>query len=385
MYEILEKLAGFREEVRAFCEEKIAPHAVEVDEKQVYSSEVHQAIHSKGWWGCTVPKEYGGLGYSTTEYIIIVEEISRVCGSTGLTFAAHNSLGTYPITIFGTEEQRRKYLPNACKNGSLIAFGLSEPEAGSDAGGTRTKAVRDGDYYIINGTKCWITSAEPCKVAIGTARTSDEGGVKGISSFILEKGMEGFTVGKKENKMGCRGSNTAYLHFDDLKVHKSQLLGEEGHGFKEFMITLDGGRISIGAMALGIAQAALELASKYAVERKSFGKPISSHQAIQWKVADMATQVEAARHLVYGAAYLKDHQKPMSKESAMAKLFASEVANFCTYQTIQILGADGYSSKYPAERYYRDMKLCEIGEGTSEVQRIVIARDIFRSISAKRK
>lgn len=381
MYDLLEKLADFREEVRSYCEEKIAPHAVEVDEKQIFSDAVHQAINDKGWWGCIVPKEYGGLGYSTAEYIVLVEEISRVCGSTGLTFAAHNSLGTFPINAFGTEKQRQKYLPNAAKNGDLIAFGLTEPEAGSDAGGTKSKAERDGDHYMLNGTKCWITSAEPCTVAIATARTSDEGGVKGISSFILEKGMEGFSVGKKENKLGCRGSNTAYLHFDDLKLHESQRLGDEGVGFKQFMITLDGGRISIGAMALGIAQAALELASSYALKRKQFGKPISAFQAIQWKVADMATQVEAARHLVYGSAYLKDSGRRMTKQSAMAKVYASEVANFCTYQAIQILGAEGYSSKYPAERYYRDMKLCEIGEGTSEVQRIVIAREVFKSIS----
>lgn len=381
MYDLLEKLIDFRAEVRAFCEEQIAPHAVEVDEKQIISDEVNEAINTKGWWGCIVPKDYGGLGYSNAEYAVLVEEISRVCGSTGLTFAAHNSLGTFPISTFGTDEQRMKYLPTTCKNGDLIAFGLTEPEAGSDAGGTKSKAVRDGDHYVINGTKSWITSAEPCTVAIVTARTSDEGGVKGISSFILEKSMNGFTVGKKENKLGCRGSNTAFLHMDDVRVHESQRLGDEGLGFKQFMITLDGGRISIGAMALGLAQAALELASKHAIKRKTFGKPISAYQAIQWKIADMATQIEAARHMVYGAAYLKDTGKPVTKQSAMAKVFASEVANFCTYQAIQVLGGDGYSSKYPAERYYRDMKLCEIGEGTSEVQRIVIAREVFKSVS----
>jgi alkylation response protein AidB-like acyl-CoA dehydrogenase len=382
MDDILDKLTDFRAEVRAFCEKEIAPHAVEADERQIFSREIHEAINSKGWWGCIVPNEYGGLGYGTGEYVVLVEEISRVCGSTGLTFAAHNSLGTFPITAFGTDEQRRKYLPNACKNGELIAFGLTEPEAGSDAGGTQSKAVRDGDHYLINGTKCWITSAEQCTVAVATARTSDEGGVKGISSFILEKGMNGFTVGKKENKMGCRGSNTAYLHFDDVRVHESQRLGDEGLGFKQFMITLNGGRISIGAMALGIAQAAFEVASRYAIERRAFGKSISSFQAIQWKVADMATQIEAARLLVYRSAFLKDANRRVTKESAMAKVFASEVANFCTYQAIQILGGDGYTSKYPAERYYRDMKLCEIGEGTSEIQRIVIAREVFRSLSA---
>jgi alkylation response protein AidB-like acyl-CoA dehydrogenase len=381
MYDLLEKLADFRADARAFCEEKVAPHAAEIDEKQIFKKEIQDNINSKGWWGCLIPKDYGGLGLTTAEYAVIVEEVSRVCGSTGLTLAAHNSLGTYPIYTFGTEEQRKKYLPDACRKGDLIAFGLTEPEAGSDAGGTKSKAVRNGEEYVLNGTKCWITSAEPCTVAIATARTSDEGGVKGISSFIIEKGTEGFSVGKEENKMGCRGSNTAYLHFDDVKLHERQRLGEEGVGFKQFMITLDGGRISIGAMALGLAQAAFELASKHALERQAFGKPISSFQAVQWKIADMAMRIEAARHLIYGCAMLKDQGKRHTKESAMCKVYASEVANFCTYEAIQILGADGYSSKYPAERYYRDMKLCEIGEGTSEVQRIVIAREVFKNTS----
>ncbi len=380
MYDLLEKLQGFREEVRDFCEKEIAPHAKEVDEKQIFSDDVAERINEKGWWGCIVPKEYGGLGMSQAEYVVIVEEMSRVCGSTALTFAAHNSLGTYPINTFGNEDQHKKYLPEAAK-GALVAFGLTEPEAGSDAGGTKTKAVKQDGGYLMNGTKCWITSAEPCKFAIATARTSDEGGVKGISSFILEKGMEGFSVGKKEDKMGCRGSNTAYLHFDDLKLPDSQLLGEEGKGFKQFMITLDGGRISIGAMALGLAQGAFESASRYSIERKQFGTSISNFQAIQWKVADMATQIEAARHLVYGAAWLKDQGRKMTRESAMAKVYASEVANFCTYQAIQVIGADGLTDKYPVERHFRDMKLCEIGEGTSEVQRIVIAREVLKSMS----
>lgn len=380
MYDLLEKLQGFREEVRDFCEREIAPHAKEVDEKQIFSDDVAERINEKGWWGCIVPKEYGGLGMSQAEYVVIVEEMSRVCGSTALTFAAHNSLGTYPINTFGNDDQRKKYLPEAAK-GALIAFGLTEPEAGSDAGGTKTKAVKQDGGYLMNGTKCWITSAEPCKFAIATARTSEEGGVKGISSFILEKGMEGFSVGKKEDKMGCRGSNTAYLHFDDLKLPDSQLLGEEGKGFKQFMITLDGGRISIGAMALGLAQGAFESASRYSIEREQFGTSISNFQAIQWKVADMATQIEAARHLVYGAAWLKDRGRKMTKESAMAKVYASEVANFCTYQAIQVIGADGLTDKYPVERQFRDMKLCEIGEGTSEVQRIVIAREVLKSMS----
>jgi alkylation response protein AidB-like acyl-CoA dehydrogenase len=376
------KYRDFRREVRTYCEEKIAPHAVEVDREQFHSEEVQKIINDRKWWGCIIPKEYGGLDLLTVEYAIIVDEISRVCGSTGLTFAAHNSLGTFPICAFGSGEQRKKYLPPAAEKGSLIAFGLTEPEAGSDAGGTKSRAEKKGDYYLINGTKCWITSANVCDYAIATARTSDEGGVHGISSFILEKGMAGFTAGKKENKIGCRGSDTAYLHFDDLKLPLWHLLGREGEGFKQFMITLDGGRISIAAMAIGLAQAAFELAVKYSESRVQFGKPINRNQAIQFKLADMATQIEAARLLTYKASWLKDNNLNYTKYSAMCKLFASEISNSCTYQAIQILGACGYTERYPAERYYRDMKLCEIGEGTSEIQRLVISREVVKELTA---
>ncbi len=376
------KYKDFRQEVRAYCEEKIAPHAVAVDREQFYSREIHEVINDKGWWGSIVPKEYGGLGLSTLEYAIIVEEISRVCGSTGLTFAAHNSLGTYPINAFGNDEQHRKYLPPAAEKGELIAFGLTEPEAGSDAGGTKSRAEKTADGYLVNGTKCWITSAEVCDCSIITARTSDEGGVHGISSFVIEKGMEGFSIGKHENKLGCRGSNTAFMHFDDLKISDWHLLGKEGEGFKQFMITLDGGRISIGAMAIGLAQAALELAARQSEARLENGKPISRHQSVQFMLADMATQVEAARLIMYKTAWLKDNGHKYTKISAMCKLYASEVAHYCTDKAIQILGLDGYTERFPAERYYRDMKLCEIGEGTSEVQRIVIAREVLRELTA---
>nr|MBN2276274.1 acyl-CoA dehydrogenase family protein [candidate division Zixibacteria bacterium] len=377
------KYKDFRQEIRAYCEEKIAPHAVEVDRDQFYSREIHEDINRKGWWGSIVPKDYGGLGLSTVEYAIIVEEISRVCGSTGLTFAAHNSLGTFPIYAFGTESQRKKYLPEAAEKGKLIAFGLTEPEAGSDAGGTKSRAEKKEYGYLINGTKCWITSANVCDTAIITARTSDEGGVHGISSFIVEKGMEGFSAGKKENKMGCRGSNTAYLHLDDLKISIDYLIGKEGEGFKQFMITLDGGRISIGAMAIGLAQAALETAARYSESTLENGKPINRHQSIQFKLADMAMQVEAARLLMYKTAWLKDNKHRYTKLSAMCKLYASEVSHYCTYQAIQILGLDGITEDFPAERYFRDMKLCEIGEGTSEVQRIVIAREALHELIPK--
>ncbi len=374
------KYKDFRQEVRGYCEEKIGPHAAEIDREQYFSKEVHKVVNDKGWWGSTVSKEYGGLGLLMAEYAIIVEEISRVCGSTGLTFAAHNSLGTWPISKFGNGEQKQKYLPPAAEKGSLIAFGLTEPDAGSDAGGTKSKAEKKGDEYLVNGTKCWITSANVCDYSIITARTDDQGGVHGISSFIIEKDMEGFSAGKKENKMGCRGSNTAFMHFDDMKLPAWHLLGKEGEGFKQFMITLDGGRISIGAMGLGIAQAAFELAVKYSESRIQFGKPISRNQAIQFKLADMATQIETARLLMYKTSWMKDNNIPYSKYSAMCKLYCSEVSRFCTYQAIQILGAAGLSEKYPAERYYRDMKLCEIGEGTSEIQRIVISREVIKEM-----
>ncbi len=371
---------GFRAEVRGFCESEIAPLAVKADEDQVFPKENLVSLQKKGWWKIQLPEEYGGLNCNTVQYSIIVEELCRVCGSTGLTVAAHNSLGVGPIYNFGTKEQRDKYLKTDPAEPVLIAFGLTEPNAGSDAGGTQSFAVRDGDHYVLNGTKCWITSSNLCKYAIVTARTDKSGGVKGISSFILEKGMTGFSIGKKENKMGCRGSDTAFMHFDDLRVPAENRMGQEGEGFKQFMITLDGGRISIAAMALGLAVGAFEVAARFAATHQQFGKPIGENQAIQWKLADMATRIEAARGLIYGASVMKDKKRNFSTQSAMAKLYASEVCNFVTYEAIGILGGEGYSPRYPVERMYRDMKLTEIGEGTSEVQRIVIARAILKSI-----
>jgi alkylation response protein AidB-like acyl-CoA dehydrogenase len=287
-------------------------------------------------------------------------------------------LGLYPIYLFGNEEQKRKHIPPLAKGEKLGSFGLTEPGAGSDAAGTKTTAVLDGDFYVVNGTKCFITNASVGGTFVFTAMTDKTKGYKGISSFILEKGMKGFTVGKKENKMGLRGSDTATLIFEDLRIPKENLLGKEGEGFKQFMMTLDGGRISIGAMALGIAQGAFDKALSYAKKREQFGQPIANFQAIQWKLADMTTQIEAARHLIYHASWLKDRGEKLIKESAMAKLYASEVGRFVTYQAIQILGGYGYLSKYPLERYFRDVKLCEIGEGTSEIQRLIIARELLK-------
>lgn len=375
-----EKHHEYRERIRAFALEKIAPCAAELDDKQEFISRHIKPMAEMGLFGMVVPEVYGGKPVDTICYSIAVEELSRVCGSTGITIAAHNSLGLYPIYRFGTEEQRRKYLPRGAA-GEIIAFGLTEPEAGSDAGATKTTAVLKGDHWIMNGTKCFITSASHAFASIATARTSDEPGVKGISSFILERHWPGYDVGKKENKMGLRGSDTAFLHFTDLKIPKENQLGKLGEGFKQFMITLDGGRISIGAMALGLAQGALDCALKYAVERKQFGQSIAEFQAVQWMLADMATEIEAARYLIYGAAAKKDAGLPHSRDSAMAKLYAGEVGTRVASKAIQILGGVGYyTGKYPAERIWRDVKLCEIGEGTSEIQRLVIARELIKSV-----
>ncbi len=368
----------FRQKMREFAEAEIEPKASSLDEKAEFSFDTMKKLGDMGILGMVAPKEYGGTGYDTVSYSIAVEEISRVCGSTGITVAAHNSLGVYPIYLFGNEEQRKKYIPPLASGEKLGSFGLTEAGAGSDAAATKTTAVRDGDSYVVNGSKCFITNASVGETFVFTAMTDKTKGYKGISSFILEKGMKGFSIGKKENKMGLRGSDTATLNFEDLRIPKENLLGKEGEGFKQFMITLDGGRISIGAMALGIAQGAFDKALKYAKEREQFGQPIAKFQAIQWKLADMATQIEAARHLIYDASELKDKGERFIKESAMAKLYASEVGTFVTHQAIQIFGGYGYMSEYPVERYLRDVKLCEIGEGTSEIQRIVIARELLR-------
>ncbi len=369
---------AFRQKIRDFVLAELEPVASEIEQKGEFTWEIVRKLASMGIMGVNYPAEYGGLGLDTVCYTIAVEEISRACGSTGITLAAHNSLAIAPIYLFGTNEQKRKYLPPLVRGEQLGAFGLTEPEAGSDAGATRTTAVLDGDYYVINGSKCFITNASVGETMVITARTGSEPRTKGISSFILEKGMKGLVVGKKENKLGLRGADTAELFFEDLRVPKENLLGKEGEGFKQFMITLDGGRISIGAMALGIAQGALDKSIERAKQRVQFGRRIGDFQAIQWKLADMATQVEAARLLVYHAATLKDRGERFAKESAMAKLYAAEVGSMVTHQAIQIFGGRGYMRDYPLERYYRDVRLCEIGEGTSEIQRLVIARELLR-------
>jgi butyryl-CoA dehydrogenase len=368
----------FKKKIREFAEKEIEPKAAELDQTGKFPFDTMKKLGEMGILGMVAPKEYGGSGYDTLSYSIAVEEISRVCGSSGITVAAHNSLGLYPIYLFGTEEQKKRFMPDLASGRKLGSFGLTEPGAGSDAAGTKTTAVLDGDAYVVNGSKCFITNASVGETFVITAVTDKTKSYKGISSFILEKGTKGFSIGKKENKMGLRGSDTATLIFEDLRIPKENLLGKEGEGFKQFMITLDGGRISIGSMALGIAQGAFDKALEYSKERIQFEKPISTFQAIQWKLSDMATQLEAARHLIYHASELKDKGEYFVKESAMAKLYASEVGRYVCHQAIQIFGGYGYLSSYPVERYFRDIKLCEIGEGTSEIQRLVIARELLK-------
>lgn len=377
---LTDKQNQFRERVRALALEKIEPKALSLDLEQRFPVEHIEPLQKEGLLSMLIPEKYGGQKIDTICYSIAVEEISRVCGSTGITLAAHNSLGCYPILAFGDEAQKDKYLPRAA-SGELIAFGLSEPDAGSDAGGTRTMARRDGDDWVINGSKCWITSATIAFATIATAKTSEDPEDKRITTFILEKDWDGYSTGKKENKLGLRGSDTAFLHFDDLRCPVENQLGEQGNGFKQMLGTLDGGRISIAAMALGLAQGALDCALKYAADRVQFGKPIAHNQAIQHVLSDMATEIHAARLMIYDASARKDAGQSFGHYSAMCKLFASEVGTRCASKAIGVLGGIGYyTGPYPAERIWRDVKLCEIGEGTSEIQRLVIARELLKNI-----
>lgn len=367
-----------RKMVREFAEAEVKPLAREIDETAEFPWKTIEKMRELRLLGMPFDEKWGGGGTDTLGYTIGVEEISRVCAATGITMAAHTSLGVSPIYDFGNDSQKEKYLPDIVSGRKLAGFGLTEPNAGSDAGATETTGVRKGDYYIVNGTKCFITNGSVAETFVITAMTDKAARTKGITALIVEKGMAGFRVGKKENKMGIRGSDTAELIFEDCKVPVENRLGEEGQGFKIFLHTLDGGRISIGAMALGIAQAALEASVKYARERKQFGKPIGKFGAIQGMIADMATEIEAARLLVYDVSVSKDKGEDIIKRAAMAKLFASEVAVRATRTAIQIHGGYGYMKEYEIERLYRDAKITVIGEGTSEIQRLVIARELLR-------
>jgi alkylation response protein AidB-like acyl-CoA dehydrogenase len=376
-FELSKEQQMTREMVRDFAENVIHPRAIEIDTNAIFPKDIFDEMGKLGLLGIPFPEEYGGSGGDTLTYAIAVEEIGRVCGSTGLSYAAAVSLGASPIYYFGTEEQKQKYLVPLAKGEALGSFGLTEPNAGSDAGGTQTTAKLEGDEYVINGEKCFITNASYAKTLIVTAVTgTNEKGKKIISAIIVPTDTKGVTIRSNYDKMGVRGSNTAEIILEDVRVPKENLLGDPNKGFSQFLYTLDGGRISIAALGLGIAQASLEKALAYAKERKQFGKPISSFQAIQFKLADMAMEVELARNMVYKAAWLKDQNKPFTKEAAYAKLFATETAFRCANQAIQIHGGYGYMREYEVERYLRDAKLLEIGEGTSEVQRLVIARQL---------
>jgi len=381
LYELTEEQSRLRDMLHEFADQEIAPKAARFDEANEFPWENIKKMRELGLFGILFPEEYGGQGLDTLSYAIAVEEISRACASTGITLAAHVSLGTSPIYNFGTAEQKRKYLPALCSGEKLAAFGLTEPEAGSDAGGTKTRAVLDQGTYTVNGRKIYITNGSVCGTAVFTAVTTPGIGVNGISAFIIEKGTPGFSAGTREKKLGHRASDTVELLFENVKLPKENLLekdGKEGQGFKQFMKTLDGGRISIGAMSVGIAQASLDAALKYARERKQFGKAIAEFQAIQLLLADMATGIEASRLLVYQTARLKDRGVPFTRQSAMAKLLASTVAMKAADTAIQIHGGAGYMTDHPVERYFRDAKLMEIGEGTSQIQKLVIARELLR-------
>jgi alkylation response protein AidB-like acyl-CoA dehydrogenase len=377
-FDLTEDQRMIQEMVREFARTEVAPLAHEIDEDHRFPVDTWKKMVELGLTGIPFPEEYGGSGGGTLAYCLAVEELARVCGSTGLTLAAHVSLGTYPIYKWGSETLRRKYVPKLVSGEIMGAYGLTEPGAGSDSGGTRTTAVRDGDEYVLNGRKCFITNANYAGTFICTAVTEPGKGAKGISAFVVPSDTPGFSLEPGEIKLGMRGSDWASLVFEDARIPADHLLGPEGQGFKTFMKTLDGGRISIGALGLGIAQGAYDVALRYAQDREAFGKKLSEQQAVAFKLANMALDIEAARHLVYHAARIKDAEQPYSKEAAMAKLYSSEAAMRVTYDAIQIHGGYGYSREYPVERMWRDAKLCTIGEGTSEIQRLVIARDILK-------
>ncbi len=364
--------------VRDFGSREIKPFMMDWDESQEFPIEMFKKMGSLGLMGVLVPEQYGGAGFGYLEYVTAIAELSKIDGSIGLSMAAHNSLCTNHILQFGTEEQMQQYLPKLATAEWIGAWGLTEPNTGSDAGNMRTVAVKDGDYYVINGAKNFITHGKSGNVAVVIVRTGEVGDSRGMTAFVIEKGTPGFSAGKKENKLGMRASETAELIFSDCRIHKSQMLGQEGEGFIQAMKVLDGGRISIAALSLGIAQGAFEAALQYSKERHQFNKPISTFQGIAFKLADMATKVEAAKLLTYRAADMKNKGLNVNKESAMAKLYASEIAVEIAHEGVQIFGGYGYTKDFPAEKYYRDAKLCTIGEGTSEIQKLVISRAILK-------
>ena len=365
-----------RDTVRDFADREVAPQAAEIDQNGTFPEDILREMAGLGLMGLPIPEEYGGAGADYTSYCLALEEITRACGSTGITYEAHISLGCMPIYLFGTEEQKKEYLPLLCSGESIGSFGLTEPEAGSDAGGTKTTAVLDDGKWVINGSKCFITNTSYAKFITITAVTDKGEGTRGISDIIVPTDASGFTIRAAYDKMGLHGSNTTELFFDDVRVTEKNRVGERGEGFKQFLVVLDGGRIAIGAMGVGIAQACLDAALKYAKERVQFGRPIGKFQAVQFKLADMAMNIELARTMYLKAAWLKDTGQPYTKEANYAKLFGTEMATKAALEAIQIHGGYGYIKEFPVERYLRDSKLLEIGEGTSEIIRLVIARGL---------
>ncbi|GBF34085.1 butyryl-CoA dehydrogenase [Desulfocucumis palustris] len=378
IFKLTEEQELLRKTVRDFAEKEIAPKAAEMDEKEEYDWDLWGKMAEMGLSGVPYPDEYEGAGMDNISYAIAVEELSRVCASSGVLVSAHTSLCAWPIYAFGTEEQKQKYLVPLANGEKIGAMGLTEPGAGSDAGSLKTTAVLDGDEYVLDGSKIFITNGYYADIYVIIAATDRALKHRGISAFVVEKGTPGFSFGKKEHKLGIRASATYELVFENCRIPKENILGKEGEGFKVIMKTLDGGRIGIAAQALGIAQGAYESALNYSKIREQFGKPISANQGIQWMLADMATRIEAARLLVYQAAWLKDNNESYSKQAAMAKLYAAETAMWVTTKAVQIYGGYGYTREYPVERMMRDAKITEIYEGTSEVQRIVIAASVLK-------
>lgn len=364
--------------VRDFANKHIRPDMMKWDEEQIFPVELFHKLGELGLMGVLVPTEYGGSGLSYFEYVTVVSEIAKVCSSIGLSVAAHNSLCTGHIMYFGNEEQKRKYLPKLASGEWIGAWGLTEANTGSDAGNMRCTAVKEGDEWVLNGTKNWITHGKSGNVAVVLARTGEPRTKSNVTAFVVERGTPGFSAGKKENKLGMRASETTELVFDNCRISDAQRLGEVGDGFRQAMKVLDGGRISIAALALGIAKGAYEASVKYSKERQQFDQPISNFQAISFKLADMATKISAAEMLIYQAADMKNRGEKMTKESAMAKYYASEICVEISTDAVQIFGGYGYTKDFPVEKFYRDSKLCTIGEGTSEIQKLVISREILK-------
>lgn len=377
-FELTEEQQLILQNAREFARREVAPKAAEIDEKHLFPAEIVKKMADLGFMGIAVPEELGGGGFDTLSYVLVMEEISAACASTGVILSVNNSLVCDPLLKFGNDSQKKEFLVPLAEGKKLGCFALSEPEAGSDAAAQRTVAKRDGDFYVVNGTKNWITNGAEADVCILMTMTKPEAGHRGITSFILPMELEGVTRGNKEDKLGITGSSTTQIVLEDCRIPASLRLGEEGQGFKVAMATLDGGRIGIAAQALGIARAALDASVEYAKDRKTFGKPIGQHQGIQFKLADMATQLDAARLLTWRAAQLKDTGARYSRESAMAKLMASEAATYIAKEAVQIFGGNGYIKDYPVQRHFRDAKITEIYEGTSEIQRLVIAGALLK-------